>query len=99
MLGAGLHNAADEFGIAGRQPVLAVTDIVFEARAAMAASGETPLVDFPLVAPDTSGNPGGLGQHHGEFRTQEIENAAPCRHGIADAEHELHMRTVAEQAL
>lgn len=65
----------------------------------MAAGFEAPLVDLELPAPGAGGDPGGAGQHLGQFAAQEVEDAAPHRQGIGDAEHELHVRRVLEQAL
>src|SRR5512145_1103717 len=71
---ARLDDLAHELRVARSEPLRFGAQIVFETGAAMPAGLETPLVDFPLVTPDSCGHPGRARQDGSELRAQEIED-------------------------
>src|SRR6266568_8985334 len=66
-----------QLGVARREPVGCCAQVVLEPGPAVAARGEAPLIDLPLVAADARGDPGRLRQHVGDFAAQEIEDRSP----------------------
>src|SRR5437868_7099140 len=83
------HDFLNQFGIARGEARLVEPRIVLEARPAMAAGLQAPLIDLPLITADARGDPRGAGQYVGDLRAQKIEDRTTRRHRIGNPHDEL----------
>src|SRR5262245_29514194 len=61
MFAAQIADPRHQFRVAGGEPCLVESDIVFETGAAMASHFQAPAIDVELAAADAGGGPGGVG--------------------------------------
>ena len=78
------RRSSHQLGVARGEAVGLDAQVVLEAGAAMSACLEAPLVDFPLMAADAGGDPGGAGSTCGELarRKSKIVRRAGIALGI-----------------
>src|SRR5262249_6610835 len=72
--------------------------IVLEPGAAMAVELEGPVVELELMAADAGGGPGRIWHEAFQFRDLGFERLPDRRHGGLDAEDELHMEWLRQDA-
>src|SRR5437868_14833265 len=96
---AEIGDTFDQGSVGGRERFLIPTHIVLKAGAAMSAKLEAPAVDFELMTADAGCGPGRLRHDLSELRDFEFEHITQSRHGVLDAEHELHMKRRGNEAL
>src|ERR1700754_2784975 len=92
VLSAEGRNTGDQLGVGGREPTLAVKDVVLQPGADMAAARQRPAVGLQLIPAGRHGRPRRLRHELPDLRGEEVNQRLPRRQSVPDTHDQLYLR-------